>query len=173
MATSSPQDKEFLDQLIAIVESHIAEEDFGVSELAEAMNMSRSNLLRRVKKANNISVSQLINQIRLERAMEMLRNSALNVSEVSHQVGFNSPSYFIKCFREYYGFPPGEANKHIIDDPVRSTEDESKSKLSKRHYWIWAAACLVLLGLDKCLSHQWSHGCHAEQSPKNQRSKGS
>ena len=145
MVTSSPQDKEFLNQLIAIVESHIAEEDFGVAELAEAMNMSRSNLLRRVKKAVNISVSQLINQIRLERAMEMLRNSTLNVSEVSHQVGFNSPSYFIKCFREYYGFPPGEANKHVVIDPVVPKEEGSKSKSSKGFYWILATIGLVLL----------------------------
>ena len=143
MATSSPQDKEFLDQLIGIVESQIANEEFGVAELAEAMNMSRSNLLRRVKKANNISVSQLINQIRLERAMEMLRNSTLNVSEVSHQVGFNSPSYFIKCFREYYGFPPGEAGKHIVQE--KSEPLAEASGRSKLPYWIGGIVLAIIL----------------------------
>ena len=43
--------------------------------------------------------------------MDLLRHSSANVSEVSHQVGFNSLSYFIKCFREYYGYPPGEVGK--------------------------------------------------------------
>jgi hypothetical protein len=82
------------------------------------MNMSRSNLLRKIKKETNLSVSQLINQVRLERSMEILRTSSLTISEVSHQVGFNSVSYFIKCFREYYGYPPGEANKHLNEEPA-------------------------------------------------------
>lgn len=90
----------------------MANEQFGVTELAEAMNMSRSNLLRKVKKSTNIPVNQLIREARLKRGMELLKNSASNVSEVSHQVGFNSTSYFIKCFREYYGYPPGEVGKH-------------------------------------------------------------
>jgi TolB-like protein/AraC-like DNA-binding protein/Tfp pilus assembly protein PilF len=101
----------FLIQVTAIVEQNISNEQFGVSELAGEMNMSRSNLLRKVKKETGLSVSQLINQVRLKRAMEMLRKSSLNVSEVSHQVGFSSTSYFIKCFREFYGYPPGEVGK--------------------------------------------------------------
>ncbi|PZX58199.1 helix-turn-helix domain-containing protein [Algoriphagus chordae] len=145
MARTSPQDKEFLDQLIALVESQLGDEEFGVAELADEMHMSRSNLLRRVKKACNLSVSQLINQIRLERAMEMLRNSTLNVSEISHQVGFNSPSYFIKCFREYYGYPPGEAGKHAITEPVEVEPLAEELKGSKLPYWIGAAGLLILL----------------------------
>ena len=143
MTATSPQDREFLDQLAAKVESNIADEEFGVSELADAMNMSRSNLLRRVKKASNLSVSQLINQIRLERSMELLRNSTLNVSEVSHQVGFNSPSYFIKCFREHYGYPPGEAGKH--SDVPASEIPISTAPNSAKKYWISGAALVLLL----------------------------
>src|SRR5688500_6971176 len=108
---SLPTEKDFLSQVTAVVEKNVSNEQFGVSELADEMNMSRSNLLRKVKKETKLSVSQLISQIRLKRAMEMLRKSALNVSEVSHQVGFSSTSYFIKCFREYYGYPPGEVGK--------------------------------------------------------------
>jgi TolB-like protein/AraC-like DNA-binding protein len=111
MAELTPEDRDFLTLLHAQVEEHLSNEQFGVSELAEAMNMSRSNLLRKVKKATNLSVSQLISQVRLQRAMELLRTTSLNVSEVSHRVGFNSTSYFTKCFREYYGYPPGEASK--------------------------------------------------------------
>ena len=111
MQDSSPVENDFLSQLNAIVEKNMANEQFGVSELADEMSMSRSNLLRKVKKETKLSVSQLISQVRLKRAMELLRKSSLNVSEVSHQVGFGSTSYFIKCFREYYGFPPGEVGK--------------------------------------------------------------
>jgi TolB-like protein/AraC-like DNA-binding protein len=102
---------EFITELHSIVEGNIGDEQFGVSELAEAMNMSRSNLLRKVKKETGLSVSQLISDVRLRRAMELLRTTSYNVSEVSHHVGFNSVSYFIKCFRELYGYPPGEVGK--------------------------------------------------------------
>ena len=118
MPDSNPITNDFLSQITAIVEENISDEQFGVSELASAMNMSRSNLLRKVKKLTNLSVSQLISQVRLKRGMELLRNSSLNVSEVSDRVGFNSVSYFIKCFREYYGFSPGEAGKRAEGDPV-------------------------------------------------------
>jgi len=104
-------DNEFLSLLTATIAQNIANEQFGVTELAEAMNMSRSNLLRKVKKLTKLSVSQLISQERLKRAMQLLQTTASNVSEVSHQVGFNSTSYFIKCFREHYGYPPGEVGK--------------------------------------------------------------
>jgi TolB-like protein/AraC-like DNA-binding protein len=124
MADAPIVENDFLIQLTSIVEKNIANEQFGVSELADEMNMSRSNLLRKVKKLTNLSVSQLINQVRLKRAMELLKKSSYNVSEVSLQVGFGSTSYFIKCFREFYGYPPGEVGKReeagLSTEPVAS-----------------------------------------------------
>ena len=139
MTRATPQDLEFLNQLTAKIEENLADEQFGVTELAGAMNMSRSNLLRKVKKATNLSVSQLINEVRLKRAMALLRTTGLNVSEVSHQVGFNSTSYFIKCFREYYGYPPGEAGKRATDEPVPQQAPPTQSKK-----WYWLAALITL-----------------------------
>jgi len=152
MTTLSPQDLEFVNQLNAKIEEHIAEETFGVSELADAMNMSRSNLLRKVKKATNLSVSQLISQVRLQHGMELLRTTSLNVSEVSHRVGFNSTSYFIKCFREYYGYPPGEANKHVAEPTVPIAAPPEKST---RAYWIIAAG-VIMIALGWFVYTQWS-----------------
>ncbi len=122
MSDSSPVENDFLSQLTAVVEKNISSEQFGVTELAAEMNMSRSNLLRKVKKLTNLSVSQVISQVRLKRGMELLRKSSLNVSEVSHQVGFSSTSYFIKCFREYYGYPPGEVGKRDAAKDATETE---------------------------------------------------
>lgn len=102
---------EFLQQLIAVVQEHMEDENFGVAELAEKVGMSRSNLLRRVQKLTGVSVSVFIRQVRLHQAKALLQDSSLNVSEVSYRVGFNSTSYFIKCFREQYGYPPGEEAK--------------------------------------------------------------
>ena len=144
MSNASPHDLEFLNQLTARINEHLAEEQFGVSELAGAMNMSRSNLLRKVKKATNLSVSQLISQVRLQRAMELLRTTSLTVSEVSHRVGFNSTSYFIKCFREYYGYPPGEAGKRSAEQTVPVAAPPVKQT---RMYWMAGALIVVAVTL--------------------------
>ncbi|MEM9051185.1 MAG: helix-turn-helix domain-containing protein [Bacteroidota bacterium] len=106
---NTPND--FLSKSEKIILENLSNEQFGVSELAEALHMSRSNLLRKIKKATNLSASQYIRKIRLNEAMELLKNGNLNVSEVSYQVGFGSASYFIKCFREEYGYSPGEAGR--------------------------------------------------------------
>lgn len=102
---------EFLQQVIAVIEQHMEDEEFGVAELADKVGMSRSNLLRKVQKLTGLSVSVLMREVRLHHAKQLLQDDSFTVSEVSYKVGFNSPSYFIKCFREQYGYPPGEESK--------------------------------------------------------------
>ncbi len=130
---------DFLGQITGIIEQNIDDEQFGVSELAEAVNMSRSNLLRKIKKQTNLSASQFIRQVRLEIAMEMLKEGGLTVSEVSYKVGFGSTSYFIKCFREQYGYPPGEVCKKVDESStqISSTGEFEVRKLDSR--WVLAA----------------------------------
>ncbi|MFC2103960.1 helix-turn-helix domain-containing protein, partial [Bacteroidota bacterium] len=106
-------------------------EQFGVSELANEIGMSRSNLLRKVKKLTNLSVSQFIRNIRLKDAFEMLKDNSFNVSEVTYKVGFSSTSYFIKCFREFYGYPPGEVGKHDSIEAVPKPQQQTKTKAVK------------------------------------------
>jgi len=113
MSDAQSSSKSFIEQAESLILENIENENFGVSELAEAMHMSRSNLLRKIKKDAWVSASQFIRQIRLKKAMEYLGETSLTVSEVSYQVGFASTSYFIKCFREYYGYPPGEVGKQV------------------------------------------------------------
>jgi TolB-like protein/AraC-like DNA-binding protein len=147
----SPILNDFLSQLTAIVEKNISNEQFGVSELADEMNMSRSNLLRKVKKDTNLSVSQLIRNVRLTRSMELLQKTSLNVSEVSHEVGFGSTSYFIKCFREHYGFPPGEAGKKGPDEIQVATDTPSRN----RSAFIIGSAVLAVVLITGLLIYFW------------------
>ncbi|EAZ82351.1 helix-turn-helix domain-containing protein [Algoriphagus machipongonensis] len=118
----------FLSQATSIIVENASNEQFGVSELAEAMSMSRSNLLRKIKGATDLSASVFIRQIRLEIAMDLLKEGSQTVSEVSYQVGFGSASYFIKCFREHYGFPPGEVGKHEQTLPEQTLNTPPSSK---------------------------------------------
>ena len=116
MSDSHDTENDFLKQITEVIGENLPNEQFGVSELAGEIGMSRSNLLRKIKKMTGLSVSQFIRQERLKRAMEMLKETSLTVSEVSFQVGFSSTSYFIKCFREHYGYPPGEAENRDFDE---------------------------------------------------------
>ncbi|MDW3196795.1 MAG: helix-turn-helix domain-containing protein [Cytophagales bacterium] len=115
--------EDFVDRAKSIILENISNEQFGVSELAEAMHTSRSNLLRKIKQQTQLSASQFIRQVRLEKGMEILGQTSLTVSEVSFKVGFASTSYFIKCFREHYGYPPGQAGRRreVDKDPGDSS----------------------------------------------------
>ncbi len=140
MPEASNIGEDFIDRAKAVMLENLSNEQFGVSELAEAMNMSRSNLLRKIKKQTRLSASQFIRQVRLKKGMEMLRQTSLTVSEISYQIGFGSTSYFIKCFREYYGHPPGEVGKRQLEDASVRT-----SFLKQWQWPIIVAASLTLL----------------------------
>ncbi len=139
MSDTSITESDFIEQAEAILLDNLSNEQFGVSELAAAMNMSRSNLLRKIKKHTQLSVSQFIRQVRLKRALALLKETSLTVSEISFQVGFGSTSYFIKCFREHYGHPPGEVGKHALDEVPAPMESSGK-----RSWPIVLGAVLVL-----------------------------
>ncbi|MEH6304598.1 helix-turn-helix domain-containing protein [Olivibacter sp. CPCC 100613] len=144
MPDYQPFANDFIRQIATIVEQNLSNEQFGVSELAEALNMSRSNLLRKVRKFSNLSVSQLIRQVRLEHGMNLLRSSSLNVSEVADRVGFSSTSYFIKCFREYYGFPPGAANSQK-EAPENMPPPAISKNPNRRFIFISLSAALIVV----------------------------
>lgn len=129
MTDANSSAKSFIEEAEAIILDQLENEDFGVSELAEAMHMSRSNLLRKIKKSTNTSASQFIRQVRLNKAMELLGETQLTASEVSFQVGFASTSYFTKCFREYYGYPPGEVRKQAEEDGGQETQGKRQRQL--------------------------------------------
>jgi len=104
-------DQVFLNKVNTLIEANLGNEKFGAGELSHELGMSRSNINRKLRSLNKTSISQLIQEYRLQRAMEMLRQKVATASEIAFRVGFSSPTYFNKCFHEYYGFPPGEVKK--------------------------------------------------------------
>jgi len=130
MSTISYKGK-FIKEAEALILENLSDEQFGVSELADMMHMSRSNLLRKIKKQAELSASQFIRQVRLQKGMELLKETEFTVSEISYQVGFSNNSYFIKCFREHYGFSPGESRKETIEEPEVEIEIEPEIEPEK------------------------------------------
>lgn len=135
-------DNEFLRKVIAIIEENLSDENFEVPDLAKGMNMSRSNLLRKVKNLSGFSVSVFIRQVRLYHAKELLGEDSLTVSEVSFKVGFSSTSYFTKCFRESFGYPPGEEKRNATE---QETEEISTPEKNKVLSWSLVLAAILLM----------------------------
>ncbi|MBV6442571.1 MAG: HTH-type transcriptional regulator CdhR [Saprospiraceae bacterium] len=75
------------------------------------MNMSRSNLFRKLKALTGRSATDFIRTLRLEKAKELLETTDLNVTEVCFKVGFGSPNYFSRAFQEQFGISPSELRR--------------------------------------------------------------
>ncbi len=127
--------KSFIQRLTDLVEANLTNEEFGVEDLVREMGMSHSNLHRKLKSSTNQTINQFIREIRLNKAKELLLNKELTVSEISYLVGFGSPTYFNKCFHEYFGYAPGELrNRETFASPSERQPDtlpkrKKKSKL--------------------------------------------
>jgi TolB-like protein/AraC-like DNA-binding protein/tetratricopeptide (TPR) repeat protein len=109
--------KDLISKLTEITLSKMGEDSFGGKELSRESGLTISILNRRLQSISNKNVNQFIREIRLLKAMELIRNEALTVSEVAYKVGFGSPAYFSTCFSNYFGYPPGEVKKRILNDP--------------------------------------------------------
>lgn len=103
----------FVARFKEVVEARLSDSEVTVDDLAASMNISRVQLYRRVKSVTGCSPVELLRTARLNRAHQMLITTEKTVSEVAYDVGFSAPSYFTKCFKEEFGFLPGEARKSV------------------------------------------------------------
>jgi len=146
-ATVQNIDKDFISRLHQIMEANLDNERFGVSELANAANVSRSNLHRKVHAYNRNSTSQFIREYRLKKAMEMLRFEEATVAEIAYRVGFSSPTYFNTCFKDFYGITPGEA-KLIQQSSSGDSSDNSEVDRDKNlpfKPWVFGLVLALIL----------------------------
>ena len=101
----------FILRFKAVVEEKMTDSDLSVEDIGAVMNLSRVQLYRKVKALTGCSPVDLLRKARLSEAHRLLMESDLSVSEIAYKVGFTSPSYFTKCFKEEYGKVPGETRK--------------------------------------------------------------
>lgn len=96
----------FTEKARRIVEKNLRNPSFAVTEFAAALSMSRSSLQRKMKAETNLSPTEFIRDIRLGRAIELMKIGSYNIDEIGLLVGFNSTSYFIRSFKKKYGKTP-------------------------------------------------------------------
>lgn len=106
--TEPSLDEKFMVKVKSIIEENIGHPSFNVEMLASEMNLSRAQLFRKIKALTNTAPSELINDLRLHRAAQLIRAKADNVAQIAYAVGFSEQSYFAKRFRKKYGVSPSE-----------------------------------------------------------------
>jgi AraC-like DNA-binding protein len=89
-----------------IVLANLDDSDFSVERFAELLNLSRSQLHRKLTQLTGLSASHFLRKVRIEKAKDLLREQRLSVSEVAYATGFGSPSYFTRSFSESEGMSP-------------------------------------------------------------------
>lgn len=104
----SEVDKGFADRFRHLIEENMSDSELSVEELGSKMGMSRVQLYRKIKALTNYSPVELLRIARLKKAASLLASSEKTISEITYEVGFTSPSYFTKCYKEYFGESPTE-----------------------------------------------------------------
>jgi len=111
--TVTTLDEQFLKKVTETIAQHLHEFKFDVGVLQDHMNMSGSTLLKKLKALTGESPTRLIRIMRLKMAASMLEKNETNITDILMSVGFSNPSYFAKCFKEYYGLSPKAYQKSI------------------------------------------------------------
>lgn len=104
-------DAAFILKAVRTMEANIANESFGVEQLADILCMSRSNLYIRIKKLTGESALQFVHKVRLEKACELLKESDKPIADIAYETGFGSAAYFSTCFKREKGVSPNRWRK--------------------------------------------------------------
>jgi ABC-type sugar transport system substrate-binding protein/DNA-binding response OmpR family regulator len=107
--TADTKEDVFITRFKKVVEEQLDNSDIGVEDLGSALGLSRVQLYRKIKALTGYSPVDLLRKARLAKAQQLLLSTDYAVSEIAYKVGFTSPSYFTKCFKDEYGKVPGEA----------------------------------------------------------------
>ena len=103
---SNEIDKSFLKQLRKIIQENLANSDLSVEQIGDEIGLSRVQLYRKVKALTGYSPVEIVRKARLTRARHLLQTTERTVSEVAYAVGFSTPSYFSKCYKDEFGESP-------------------------------------------------------------------
>ncbi|MEI6554117.1 MAG: substrate-binding domain-containing protein [Paludibacter sp.] len=106
-------DKTFIDKFRKLIEERLIDSDLNVDEIGKNLGLSRVQLYRKIKSLTNYAPNELVRIIRLKASEQLLINSEKSISEIAYDTGFSTPSYFTKCFKEYFNESPTDFLKRI------------------------------------------------------------
>lgn len=106
-------DSEFYSKVLDIMKKEMGNPDLNVDSLASMMGLGRSQFYRKIKALTNYSPVELLRNLRLKQAREMLTTTEKTIGEIAYEVGFSSPAYFTRCYREAFDETPTEFRERI------------------------------------------------------------
>ena len=113
LTNTTTLDKQFITNILNYINENISNSNLGVEHLAEELLLSRSKLYRKIKALTGDTATEFIRKVKLEKAKNLIETTDLTVSEICYQVGFSSPSYFTKCFKNHFNILPKEMKSTI------------------------------------------------------------
>ena len=121
--TTNSRDKAFMEQLVQAIRNRIMDPQLSVEDLSREMAMSRALLHKKVKSLSGYVPNELIKLIKLKHAAQLLQTSGHTMAEVAYLSGFNTPSYFAKCFHAQFKLTPSDyAEQFKTSSPVSPEE---------------------------------------------------
>ncbi len=111
LSSEGIRENAFICRFKKVVEERMTDSELSVETIGSELGLSRVQLYRKVKALTGSSPVDLLRKARLNKAQQLLQTTDLSVSEIAYQVGFTSPSYFTKCYKDEYGKVPGESRK--------------------------------------------------------------
>ena len=94
------------------MEEHLEKEELTVEELSQLLGLSRVHVYRKIKKLTGMSVSEFVRSVKLKLSLNLIKTNGKTIAEIAYEVGFSSPSYFTKCFKDQFGISPSEFGKN-------------------------------------------------------------
>jgi signal transduction histidine kinase/ligand-binding sensor domain-containing protein/DNA-binding response OmpR family regulator len=101
-------DEEFITRINQVIDENISALDWNIDVMASALMLSRTQLYRKIKAISGLAPVEYVRNYRLKKSAQLILEGRLNFTEIAYNTGFNSASYFIKCFRDYFNKTPSE-----------------------------------------------------------------
>jgi ligand-binding sensor domain-containing protein/signal transduction histidine kinase/DNA-binding response OmpR family regulator len=114
--TVSSLDEQLLKKAFKVVEENISNEQFDIPFFCSELGVSRTMLFTKIKAWTNFTPNEFIHEIRMKRAVQLLEQNKINISQISYKVGFNNPKYFCKCFQKKFGETPTQYLNKFSDN---------------------------------------------------------
>ena len=106
-------DEKLLKKLLQYIEERLVDPELNVDDICSEVGVGRTQLYKKVKSLTGLSIAEMIREIRLKRAKQLLQGRKFNVNEVAYMVGFSDADYFRRCFKAEFGITPSEYNKGL------------------------------------------------------------
>ena len=106
MASLPNKEDVFLQKIEIIIEENLSNNAFGILEICQSVHLSHSQVYRKIKALTGEGVNALIRKARLQKALALLENTTLSITEIAYQTGFSDSNYFSRTFSEHFGFTP-------------------------------------------------------------------